>query len=401
LLEVNGDDDNPGEPCKDKCLAEVQPKTLVATVSLQRDADISVSVDDNFVVRSRLIIPSGALRAVEPSTKQVQVRLEPVAESRIRNAISTVTYSRRDDYGNSMPFQEVLLSSAFECFLPDSVQETFGVNLTYIANIDTTRNLKIEPVIDASDVQEDTIQDVCISTVEIDVENDYAVWRCKDRAVLSLGSTNEVSGAVASCGSPEEGAIYGFTHTPERLTVVSSLPGKGVPFVLVILIILAVVATVALVIYVCKRLHRYRKKYHDERVAVDQMQREVDEMNMFGGAAGTKDDQVAMTSNPLVMQVADVERQIKEKDQNIEQARAEQAEAESNARQDHIGNLKEDKNDLQAELERLKAQLASQQSVRPAAVAQPVPAANTGPTDAARADLTSAPARGRKKKRAL
>lgn len=354
------------------------------------------------------MIPAGAFRTSDPSLSEVQIRIEPVAESRIRDAVSTVTYSRRsaedpneEVFGPQMFFQEVLLSPSFECFLPASVSTLpFAANLTYIANIDTTRKLIMEPVVDPTDDEAESTQDICLSTVQIDVANDgYATWRCKNRALLAPGSTDTVSGVLPECGS--EGVIYGFTHTPERRASLPDQRKKGPRYVVIVLIILAVAATVALVAYVCKRLHRYRKKYHDERVAVDNMQREVDEMNMFGGQAGTKDDQVAMTSNPLVMQVADVERRLKEKDQDLEAARIEQNEAESNARQDHIGNLKEDKNELQAELERLKAQLAAQQSTRPVNVAQPVPITSASPT-AARADLNSGPpARARKKKRDL
>jgi len=114
------------------------------------------------------------------------------------------------------------------------------------------------------------------------------------------------------------------------------------------------------IVYCAKRLHRYRNKYHEEREAVDRMQEEVDEMEMFGGKAGRKDDEIAMMDNPLVLQMKDMQARLDKNALEIEEAKIKEKEEESEGRQGHIMNLKEDRNSLQAELDRLKSMLNEQ-----------------------------------------
>merc|ERR1712194_614201 len=87
---------------------------------------------------------------------------------------------------------------------------------------------------------------------------------------------------------------------------------------------------------------------------------EVEEMEEFGGGAGSKDDELEMKSNPLVVQMADMQRNLDENKKKLAAEQSAQLRQESQDRQDHISTLSLDRERLAAELDRLKAKLSTQ-----------------------------------------
>jgi hypothetical protein len=173
-----------------------------------------------------------------------------------------------------------------------------------------------------------------------------------------------VKSAVLKCGAAEDAVIYAFILAPMKYikhkTTVLNLVAQNILYIMAAFILLGIL--VGVVFYFMKRLHRYRKKYHDERSAVKKMADEVTEMEQFGGKAGTKDDELQMVENPMVRQMKDMQRKLDSKELEMQQAEQQARIAESALRQDHITRLKDDKDGLAKELERLKLMLADQQA---------------------------------------
>jgi len=126
------------------------------------------------------------------------------------------------------------------------------------------------------------------------------------------------------------------------------------------------------VLYFSQRLYRYRAKYKAEAAAVLEQAEEVATMEEYGGQAGLKDEEVVMKSNPLVMQMKDMQARLDQTQLAIrEQENRQKAEATA-VRQEHIQDLQADRDALADELNRLRAQIedaqAPQSSSRPQAV---------------------------------
>jgi len=161
------------------------------------------------------------------------------------------------------------------------------------------------------------------------------------------------------------------------------------------------------VIYYSKRLHRYRGKYKEEAKQVTKMQEEVDNMEQFGGQAGTKDEALEMMQNPLAVQMQQMQARLDRKNAEVQQEERKRKEDESEARQEHINALQGDRDKLQQELEKLRQDLIMSQPTSrggAAPVAVPVSAAASvgvgrGPAKVAvRAEFDIGRPAGRKKK---
>jgi len=85
-------------------------------------------------------------------------------------------------------------------------------------------------------------------------------------------------------------------------------------------------------------------------------------MRQFGGEAGNKDDQVNMTANPLAVQLKDVQAKFNEEDIKLQAAEADLRKQEGEIRQEHIKNMRENRDQLASQLEKLKRQLAETQA---------------------------------------
>ena len=116
-----------------------------------------------------------------------------------------------------------------------------------------------------------------------------------------------------------------------------------------------VVALLIFSVYFCNRLFRYRSKYHETRLAVDEQAQQVTEMQMFGGRHGQKDQEIMLTENPLVAQVTDLEKAVNTKALDEERANLAEAEADAVVRADQRRAIAADKARLEMELEKMKA----------------------------------------------
>jgi biopolymer transport protein ExbB/TolQ len=117
------------------------------------------------------------------------------------------------------------------------------------------------------------------------------------------------------------------------------------------------IAGIAGALYWAFRLFRYRKKYHDQRAEADMLKEEVNNMTQFGADGGTRDQEVAMTQNPLAQQLAHLQQAVKEEDIKLQEAETHLRQQEADIRQEHIQNMRSNRDHMLAELEKLKAQL--------------------------------------------
>jgi hypothetical protein len=103
-------------------------------------------------------------------------------------------------------------------------------------------------------------------------------------------------------------------------------------------------------------------------------------MEQFGGKAGTKDDEVQMISNPLVLQMKDMQARLDKNQMELRRQENLESKAQVELRTEHIGALKTDRDKLLEELERVKAQLA-------------LSTGTTAPTISTQLDITTASSR--------
>jgi hypothetical protein len=253
--------------------------------------------------------------------------------------------------------------------MPDEVEDNFNINMTYTAWIDLAADLE-------------DYADVCLARL-VELQG-FATWECLigDRALRNVSSPyyihkegspmQEVQSVFENCKpssapgvvSPHNGSVYAFIfspvpdepESPEGLDVVQR------NIVWIILGILLGIALLILLTYCAFRLFRYREKYHTEREEADRLQEEVENMKQFGGDSGNKDDQVAMTANPLAVQLKDVQARYNEEEMKLQQAEASLRKEEGQIRAQHIENMRDNRNKLAVELEKLKSQLAEAQA---------------------------------------
>jgi len=130
----------------------------------------------------------------------------------------------------------------------------------------------------------------------------------------------------------------------------------------IILGVLLGIAGLVLLTYCAFRLYRYRNKDKEQKEEADRLQEEVENMRQFGGEAGNKDDQVNMTANPLAVQLKDVQAKFNEEDVKLQAAEADLRKQEGDIRQEHIKNMRDNRDQLAQQLEKLKRQLAETQA---------------------------------------
>jgi flagellar biosynthesis/type III secretory pathway M-ring protein FliF/YscJ len=159
-----------------------------------------------------------------------------------------------------------------------------------------------------------------------------------------------------------DGRIYAFIHSPLPNPTSTAEPETDwlkENMLGFLLVLMSIVIIVILVFYFAKRLWRYREKYHRERAEVEKMQEEVDNMEQFGGQAGRKDDEVAMSNNPMVLQVKDMQDRLQVTSQEMLEAELAQREQESEERAQHIGSLAKQREEMQNQLNKLQKQLST------------------------------------------
>lgn len=371
-----------GSPCYVNCLASVKAQKVTisaaATQTIERTALASTNDLGNVEDVAYLTIPAGAI--ISNSSSRNELTVLPVADSTMRFAENAVHQSRRVDelpsedsgatlfyFTSSLSYAQTVLSVAIECVVDKNIITPFPAPLVYEAKVDWTRDFSNEPY---------KPSDICLAYLFRIKSLSYARWACvtEDRGTrekagdarnreTSFKVFHRVSAAFTDCGADGQGQIYAFIHSPlEDNEVRYPEPKTWVErnILLLLVILMLIIITIIGCFYAAKRLHRYRKKYHAERDAVDKMQDEVETMEQFGGQAGTKDDAVVMSANPLVTQLKEMQAKVDEQDAKLAEERA-QAHTE---RREFIDQLQTDRDVLAKELEKLQATLQQQASFR-------------------------------------
>jgi flagellar basal body-associated protein FliL len=255
---------------------------------------------------------------------------------------------------------------------PTVVQEPFNINVTVQAYIDLRPG-----IVNASDV--------CLARL-VELPG-FTTWRClfptaDDRNINGPFYVkkndklpdNVVESVISFC-TPQTSADTGVQSTVNATAyafIWSPIPkSPSAPegpdviqrnIVWIILGVLLGIAGLVLLTYCAFRLYRYRNKYKEQKEEADRLQEEVENMRQFGGEAGNKDDQVNMTANPLAVQLKDVQAKFNEEDLKLQAAEADLRKQEGEIRQEHIRNMRENRDQLATQLEKLKRQLAETQA---------------------------------------
>mmetsp|Transcript_34324 Transcript_34324/g.67594 ORF Transcript_34324/g.67594 Transcript_34324/m.67594 type:complete len:3977 (-) Transcript_34324:239-12169(-) len=362
------------KPCVENCIASVKASQVSLTVSPAAATDVVIGLKNERAV-AYLKVPSGSV--LDDSPGEPLVTILPVADSAMMYAENAVHPSRMIDknndaganifyFTNVLTYTQSVLSVAIECVVPKTVTTPFASPVEYKAEYDATRNFLLSPYEPA---------DICLAYIYEIKSLGYTRWTCVEQSVTQRKTVVDqerrrsndfvnnqiVTGEFTDCGEDGQGKIFAFIHSPvprlqDPLVVEKSWVEKNI--LALLLILMLITAIIVGCFYTARRLHRYRQKYHMERKQVDKMQDEVDEMEQFGGQAGTKDDQVVMSANPLVMQVKDLEKKMNEHDEELERARQQEA----NERSEHIKKLATDRDEMAKELERLQNALGAQSS---------------------------------------
>jgi hypothetical protein len=194
------------------------------------------------------------------------------------------------------------------------------------------------------------------------VKNDTTLPIDQIKSVISFCTpqTSAATGVQATANA----TAYAFIWSPIPKTPTAPAGPDVIQrnIVWIILGVLLGIAGLVLLTYCAFRLYRYRSKYKDQKEEADRLQEEVENMRQFGGEAGNKDDQVNMTANPLAVQLKDVQAKFNEEDIKLQQAEADLRIQEGEIRQEHIRNMRENRDALAAQLEKLKRQLAETQA---------------------------------------
>jgi len=341
---------------------------IEATVDVYKNTIIPVALNKNLDSVASHTIPSGAF-SLYNGAQTTSISIRAVPTSRIRYAVNEIVPSRQQEYGSYLDYPITVLSVPFECVLPPEVNQNFTLNVTYTAWIDLT-----PPVID--------YKDVCLARL-VELQG-FSTWECliPDRALRNISSSyyvhkagapsQEVTSVLKTCSpssavdviSDYNGSVYAFIFSPVPDTPIKpeGLDVVQRNIVWIILGILLGIILLVLLTYCAFRLFRYREKYHTEKEEADRLQEEVENMKQFGGDSGNKDDQVAMTANPLAVQLKDVQARYNEEEMKLQAAEASLRKQEGEIRAQHIDNMRDNRNKLAQELEKLKAQLAETQA---------------------------------------
>jgi len=365
------------DPCIDNCLREVKAAHTIVTVDTTQASTVDVALDSNLIARMTLKFSSGSFILKDGSTV-TGVIIRPVGESRMRYAVNEVHASRKIVFGSFLPFSLSVLTPAFECQVDPNVEEPFNINVTVEAYYDA-RNMNGTgtPIVNASDI--------CLARL-VELPG-FTTWRClfpsaNDRNINGpffvqpklLFKTQKVSSVFSTCTPGASAATgtqavynataYAFIWSPIPIKPTSPAGPDVIQrnIVWIILGVLLGIAGLVLLTYCAFRLYRYRNKYKEQKEEADRLQEEVENMRQFGGEAGNKDDQVNMTANPLAVQLKDIQAKFNEEDMKLQAAEADLRKQEGEIRQEHIRNMRENRDQLASQLDKLKRQLAEAQA---------------------------------------
>ena len=300
--------------CWSGCWSQVKASDVSFQVDTLQSTTVSVLSNGYSLIQSSLTIPANALQftpaviaagAVSNGSIAV-VSIAPVADSRMRHAENRIPASREADFGSLyLTYPETVVSAAFELSVDSRVAVPFALGLSVHFSAD---------LIVPSSTTSFNYADLCLGhLVEFPVYG-FAYWQCvlqSEAQRLAIPVYNATRDAALPSdvltGYVPQPGVYAFIRSPAPGVAASPSSNFIRSNLLIIVLCLGLgVAFIAAVLYVFKRLHRYRAKYHAERDEVKAKREEVQEMEMFGGAAGKKDEEVVMTQNPLKLQLQDL-----------------------------------------------------------------------------------------------
>lgn len=341
-------------PCYSNCRAQVKSSgTFIINPNVDNLLTVAVA---NGQVQSWIQISAGTL-GISGNTATITV--DAVGEGTARTAENRVVLSRRSVFGSYLTFAEGIISPMLNITLDPNAKLPLSRNITIRSAVDMNWNV--------------SVVDRCLaSLLQIEPQTlNFGGWQCQG----AVTQRTDLAPYIFE-GTVNNNGIYAIILSPiETQSEVSTTSWAQQNAVWIALGIIGVVAIGMMVFYWMQRLHRYRGKLHEEREQVKKQREEVEEMEQFGGHAGQKDDEVEMMSNPMVVQMKDMQARLDKKAVELQQAEGAQRQAETAVRQEHITQLKSDRDTLQQELERLRSQLASQAKTtgRPVAVDVPRP----------------------------
>ena len=302
--------------CWSSCWSQVKASTVSFQINTLQSTTVSVLSNGYSLVQSSLTIPANALQftaaaAAAGATSNgsiAVVSIAPVADSRMRGAENRIPASREADFGSLyLTYPETVVSAAFELSVDGNVAVPFALGLSVHFSADL-----ILP--SSSSSASFDYGDLCLGQlVEFPVYG-FSYWECvlqdeADRVAIPVYNATRDAGLSSTVltGYVSQPGVFAFIRSPAPGAAVSESSNFIRSNLLIIVLCLGLgVAFIAAVLYVFKRLHRYRAKYHAERDEVKAKREEVQEMEMFGGAAGKKDEEVVMTTNPLKLQLQDL-----------------------------------------------------------------------------------------------
>lgn len=126
--------------------------------------------------------------------------------------------------------------------------------------------------------------------------------------------------------------------------------------------------------YAILRLVRYRRKYKEKQAALTDLKERAQQLDEFAGGLGVADEEVDMVANPLVIEMQELEAQIKKVNDNLNLNK------ETETRE--IDHLEVERQRLHKEIERVKQLMSQQQKTAPTRQELP-PAGTTRPLAAA------------------
>lgn len=202
---------------------------------------------------------------------------------------------------------------------------------------------------------------------------------------------SRVEGRLSVCDGQ---TVYAFVNDPlpaPQPVVVAPASFWDEYLGVVVGVVCGVVVACALAAYGIWRLNRYRIKYKKEKETLAEKRAEVQKLDEYSGGIGIFGDgeeQFHMTANPLVIEMQELEREMKRVNEDMKMSAI--------AEEDEINDLEIQRQKIYAEIKRVKAQLDEQQRAQPTAVevrqTRPAAAAPAGAVQVARsAPAASAP----------
>lgn len=336
--------------CVDGCNRDVKARLAAYAVQLGEAASLPVGFSDELASVGTLLVPSGGIRRAGNGS-DVTLQVRPVADSQMRGATNPVPRSRQIELGATLGYLSTVVSAAFECVAGADVVQPFPIPLAYTAAVD-------DGVLQRARPEGYDERDVCLARLR----SAGGQWEClvSDADARDAGpervegaAEGEFTGTLDTC---QEGVAYAFVVAPNRVVLPPSQSGGGLDWWVWLTIIVSLGVVVLLATFVFTRLYRYRRKLHEKRAEVDELNEVVHDMEMYGSAA-TRDQDVAMIQNPLALNMKEMtgRQGMQEAATGGEGAVYEDEGAAE--RQERLRTLNDDRRRLQQDLDKMKAEL--------------------------------------------